>query len=91
MSNLISATLTPEAMLVYKEFERGTKSKVISDLLVTDLDKQKKHEAMIKQINAKNIAIARVIWELNDNPIHRSLCTDLNELLLNTIHYHYWD
>jgi len=91
MSNLISATLTPEAMEIYKNMPRGTKSETISELLVSDLPKQRKHEAMIKQINAKNIAISRVIWELKDNPIHKSLLTDLNDLLIGTIHYQYWD
>lgn len=91
MSNLISATLTAEAMEIYKDLPRGEKSKMISDLLVNDLIKQKKHEAMIKQINSKNIAISRVIWELKDNPIHKSLLTDLNELLINTIYYQYWE
>ena len=75
MSNLISATLTPKAMEIYKEMKRGEKSRIISELIV----------------NAKNMAISRVIWELKDNPIHKSLVTDLNDLLIGTIHYQNWD
>tara|TARA_R110001606_G_scaffold272645_1_gene421182 strand:- start:1487 stop:1759 length:273 start_codon:yes stop_codon:yes gene_type:complete len=90
MSNLISATLTPKAMEIYKEMEKGQKSRIISELIEKDLIKQLRHEAFQKQINAKNMAISRVIWELKDNPIHRALLTDLNELLIGTIHYQNW-
>lgn len=91
MSNLISATLTPKAMGIYKEMKRGDKSRIISELIVNDVQKQLRFEAMQKQINSKNMAISRVIWELKDNPIHKSLLTDLNELLIGTIHYQNWD
>ena len=87
MSNLISATLTPEAMKIYKQMKRGEKSRIISELIVSDTMKQLRHEAFQKQINSKNMAISRVIWELSDNPIHKALLTDLNELLIGTIHY----
>ncbi len=91
MSNLISATLTPKAMEIYKKMERGQKSRIISEMIENDLVKQLRHEAFQKQINAKNMAISRVIWELKDNPIHKSLLTDLNDLLIGTIHYQQWE
>lgn len=90
MSNLISATLTPEAMEIYKKMEKGSKSKKISQLIEQGHVIQRRLEDLTLGINARNIQIARVIWELKDNPIHKSLCTDLNELLLGTIHYQYW-
>ena len=91
MSNLISATLTPEAMELYKKMERGTKSKKISDLIVMGTVNQRRVADLTLGIKERNIQLARVIWELKDNPIYNSLCTDLNELLLGTIHYQYFN
>lgn len=78
-------------MEIYKKMERGQKSRIISEMIENDLVKQLRHEAFQKQINAKNMAISRVIWELKDNPIHKSLLTDLNDLLIGTIHYQQWE
>jgi len=89
MSNLISATLSPAAMELYKEMQRGEKSRIISKLIVEGHTINKRLEDLTKGINERNIQISRVIWELKDNPIHRSLCTDLNELLIGTIHHQY--
>jgi len=89
MSNLISATLTPKAMELYKDMERGQKSRIISKLIVEGHTINKRLEDLTKGINERNIQISRVIWELKDNPIHRTLCTDLNELLIGTIHHQY--
>lgn len=91
MSNLISATLTPKAMEIYKGMQKGSKSRIISELIVNHTVQELRSEAFQKQINAKNMAISRVIWELKDNPIHQSLLTDLNDLLIGTIHYQNWD
>ena len=91
MSNLISATLTPEAMKLYKNMEKGQKSRIISTLIVEGKTLNQRLEDLMKGINERNIQISRVIWELKDNPIHKSLCTDLNALLIGTIHHQYWD
>jgi hypothetical protein len=94
--SLISATLTKEAKEIYDNWPRMSKengsiskSAKISKLIVEQNDIHLRMEAMKKQINQKNILISRVIWELKSNPIHKSLCTDLNDLLLGTIHYQY--
>lgn len=89
MSNLISATLTPDAMKIYQEMKRGQKSRIISKLIVEGNSINKRLEDLTEGINDRNILIARVIWELRDNPIYKSLLTDLNQLLLETIHYQY--
>lgn len=89
MSNLISATLTPEAMKIYQEMKRGEKSRIISKLIVEGSSINKRLEDLTEGINDRNILIARVIWELRENPIYKSLLTDLNQLLLETIHYQY--
>ena len=91
MSNLISATLTSEAMELYQQMQRGEKSRIISKLIVEGHTINRRLEDLTKGINERNIQISRVIWELKDNPIYQSLCTDLNELLIGTIHHQYWD
>jgi hypothetical protein len=91
MTQLISATLSNEAAEIYNNWEKQTKSKKISELIVRENVLHLRMDAMSKQIQQKNIQIARVIWELKDNPIHKSLCTDLNDLLIGTIHYQYWE
>ena len=91
MSNLISATLTSEAMELYKDMERGQKSRIISKLIVEGKTINQRLEDLTLGINERNIQISRVIWELKDNPIYQSLCTDLNALLIGTIHHQYWD
>ena len=94
--SLISATLTKEAKAIYDSWPRmnrvkniTSKSAKISKLIVEQNDIHLRMDAMTKQINQKNIMIARVIWELKSNPNYNSLCTDLNDLLLGTIHYQY--
>ena len=94
--SLISATLTKDAKKIYDSWPRMSKVKneisksaKISKLIVEQNDIHLRMDAMTKQINQKNIMIARVIWELKSNPAHSSLCTDLNDLLLGTIHYQY--
>jgi len=62
MSNLISATLTKEAKEIHNNWERGTKSKKISDLIVMGSVNQRRVEDLTLGINDRNIQIARVIW-----------------------------
>ncbi|GAH90432.1 unnamed protein product [marine sediment metagenome] len=88
--------MTKDAKEIYDNWPRMSKengeiskSAKISKLIVEQNDIHLRMNAMKKQINQKNIQIARVIWELRGNPIHNSLCTDLNDLLLGTIHYQY--
>jgi len=94
--SLISATLSKEAKAIYDSWPRMSKerndiskSARISKLIVEQNIIHLRMDAMSNQINQKNILISRVIWELKSNPIHKSLCTDLNDLLLGTIHYQY--
>lgn len=69
--------------------KKGEKSRIISKLIVEGNSINKRLEDLTEGINDRNILIARVIWELKDNKIHKALLTDLNQLLLETIHYQY--
>lgn len=90
MKCLISATISPEAYRIYESWPKGSRSNTITDLMVKQNALLKMTEDMKKGIDERNIAIGRVIWELKGKKIHHSLCTDLNELLVNTLHYQYW-
>ena len=94
--SLISATLTKEAKEIYDSWPRMSKEKgsisksaKISALIVEGDSYRQRVEDLTLGINERNIAISKVIWELSNNPIHYSLCTDLNDLLINTLHYQY--
>lgn len=76
-------------MKIYQEMKKGEKSRIISKLIVEGNSINKRLEDLTEGINDRNILIARVIWELKDNKIHKALLTDLNQLLLETIHYQY--
>lgn len=89
MTQLISATLSIEAAEIYNNWEKQQKSKIISRMITDQHTNLLQMDAMKKQIEAKNIMIAKVIWELSDNPIHRSMIIDLNDLLIGTLHYQY--
>lgn len=89
MTQLISATLSIEAAEIYNNWEKQQKSKIISRMITDQHTNLLQMDAMKKQLEAKNIMIAKVIWELSDNPIHRSMIIDLNDLLIGTLHYQY--
>lgn len=89
MKQLISATLSEEAAIIYNNWEKQRKSAIISDMIVRQNVYFKMIEDMQKGLKERNELISRVIWELKDNPIHKSLCTDLNEKLVGTLHYQY--
>ncbi|GAG63477.1 unnamed protein product [marine sediment metagenome] len=89
MTQLISATLTKEAAEIYNNWEKQTKSKKISLMICEQHTNLMRMDAMQKQIDTKNKLMAKVIWELSENPIHKSLCSRLNESLIGTLHYQY--
>ena len=89
MSNLISATLSDDAWHCWQEMKKGEKSRIISKLIVEGHTINERLEDLTKGINDRNIQISRVIWELKDNPIYKHICTDLNALLIGTIHHQY--
>lgn len=89
MTQLISATLSKEAAEIYNNWEKQQKSKIISRMITEQHTNLLRMDAMSKQIEIKNTLIAKVIWELSENPIYRSLCDELNETLIGTLHYQY--
>jgi hypothetical protein len=86
MKQLISATLSKEAAEIYNSWPKQKKSAKISDIICKGDSYLERIIDMQKGINDRNKLISRVIWELNDNPIHKSLCTDLNDILAGSLH-----
>ena len=86
MKQLISATLSKEAAVIYNSWPKQKKSAKISDIICEGDSYLKRVLDLQEGINDRNKLISRVIWELNGNPIHMSLCTDLNEILAGSLH-----
>jgi len=86
MKQLISATLSKEAADIYNSWPKQKKSAKISDIICEGDSYLKRVLDLQEGINDRNKLISRVIWELSDNPIHKSLCTDLNDILAGSLH-----
>jgi len=91
MKQLISATLSEEAAEIYNNWERQQKSKILSDIIVQNDSVFKHREALIqaKAHQQRLISNAMIALHLKD-PEH-PLCRELNEALIGTIYYQYWD
>eukprot|EP01051_Picozoa_sp_SAG22_P017833 SAG22_NODE_2846_length_2161_cov_2.347721_2_plen_92_part_00 len=91
MKQLISATLSEEAAQIYNNWEKQKKSKILSDLIV-QMDVIHKHKEALIQAKGnyqRLISNAMIVLHLKD-PQH-PLCKELNESLIGTIYYQYWD
>ena len=89
MKCLISATISPAAYTIYESWPKQKKSATINDMIIKNNVIHKMCKDMQDGLKERNEAISRVIWELKDNKIHKTLCTDLNKLLLGSLHYQY--
>lgn len=91
MKQLISATLSEEAAEIYNNWEKQKKSKILSDIIVQNDSVFKHREALIaaKAHQQRLISNAMIALHLKD-PQH-PLCRELNEALIGTIYYQYWD
>ncbi|AXH79542.1 MAG: hypothetical protein [Circular genetic element sp.] len=91
MKQLISATLSEEAATIYNNWEKQKKSARLSEMIVKEdvihhhidaLQKAKTHHQRL-------ISNAMIALHLKD-PQH-PLCKELNESLIGTIYYQYWE
>jgi len=89
MKQLISATLSLEAAEIYNNWEKQKKSQILSEIIIKNNSNHQRVIDLTEGLNDRNIQIARVIWELKGMPNYELLCTDLNDLLIGTIHYQY--
>jgi len=91
MKQLISATLSEEAAIIYNNWEKQKKSARLSEMIVKE-DSNMNHIKALQIAKANNqrlISNAMIALHLKD-PQH-PLCKELNDALIGTIYYQYWD
>lgn len=91
MKQLISATLSEEAALIYNNWEKQKKSARLSEMIVKE-DSNMNHIKALQTAKGNHqrlISNAMIALHLKD-PQH-PLCKELNESLIGTIYYQYWD
>jgi len=91
LKQLISATLSEEAADIYNSWEKQKKSKILSDLIV-QMDVIHLHkEALIKAKSNYQRLISNAMIALHLKDPKHPLCKELNESLIGTIYYQYWN
>jgi len=91
MKQLISATLSEDAARIYNNWEKQQKSKILSDIIVQNDSVFKHKEALIKQKSNHQRLISNAMIALHLKDPQHPLCKELNEALVGTIYYQYWD
>ena len=91
MKQLISATLSEEAAIIYNSWEKQQKSKKISEMIIESDVIFKHKEALIKQKSNHQRLISNAMIALHLKDPQHPLCKELNEALVGTIYYQYWD
>jgi len=91
MKQLISATLSTEAAEIYNNWEKQQKSKILSDIIVQNDLVFKHKEALIKQKGNHQRLISNAMIALHLKDPSHPLCKELNEALVGTIYYQYWE
>tara|TARA_R100000781_G_scaffold82304_1_gene50712 strand:+ start:1166 stop:1465 length:300 start_codon:yes stop_codon:yes gene_type:complete len=91
MKQLISATLSTEAAEIYNNWEKQKKSMILSELIVKE-NQNREHIIALQKVKGNHqrlISNAMIALHLKD-PQH-PLCKELNESLIGTIYYQYWE
>jgi len=91
MKQLISATLSEEAAIIYNNWEKQKKSARLSEMIVKEDSNMNHIKALqiAKGNHQRLISNAMIALHLKD-PQH-PLCKELNDALIGTIYYQYWD
>ena len=91
MKQLISATLSENAAIIYNSWEKQKKSKILSQL-ITESDTILKHrDALVKAKGEHQRLISAAMIALHLKDPQHPLCKELNDALHGTIYYQYWD
>ena len=90
MKQLISATLSENAALIYNSWEKQKKSKILSQL-ITESDTIMKHrDALVKAKGEHQRLISNAMIALHLKDPNHPLVQELNDALHGTIYYQYW-
>lgn len=91
MKHLISATLSKEAGEIYDSWDKGKKSKIISELITTSETIRLHNEALLKARGTLQALLGEaliVVWQKNKK---HPLVKRINNALIGTIHHQYWE
>ena len=91
MKQLISATLSEGAAIVYNGWEKQQKSKILSELIVKEDVNRKLVLDQAEDIKDMRVAISKAMIALHLKDPQHPLCRELNEMLAGTIYYQYWN
>ncbi len=91
MKQLISATLTANAAAIYNSWEKQKKSARLSQLICDSDEYDEYHAALIKLKGNHQRLISNAMIALHLKDPQHPLCKELNESLVGTIYYQYWE
>jgi hypothetical protein len=91
MKQLISATLSQEAAMIYNNWEKQKKSSILSELIVKENGSHKQVIVLQKKKDEYMLLVSQAMIALHLKDPEHPLLRDLNESLKFTIHYQYWD
>lgn len=91
MKQLISATLSEEAALIYNSWQRQKKSARLSEIIVHADELIQHRDALVIQRNNQQRLISNAMIALHLKDAQHPLCKTLNDALIGTIYYQYWD
>ena len=83
--------MSEEAAIIYNSWEKQQKSKKISEMIIESDVIFKHKEALIKQKSNHQRLISNAMIALHLKDPQHPLCKELNEALVGTIYYQYWD
>jgi len=91
MKQLISATLSKEAAEVYNNWEKQKKSAILSDLIVKENGNREHIIALQRRNSLLQAKMAEMNVKIKLKEGLTPLVEEVNELLIGTIYYQYWE
>jgi len=91
MKQLISATLSEDAAMIYNQWEKQKKSAILSELIVKENIHRLQIDALQKQRSNTQLIISQVMIHLLVTEGKTPLVERMNNSLEGTIHYQYWN
>ena len=91
MKQLISATLSEEAAAIYNSWERQKKSSILSELIVKEHSSRLQIQALQTMRGRAHTLISQAMIQIKLKEGITPLVERMNEMLIGTIHYQYWD
>jgi hypothetical protein len=90
MKQLISATLSQDAAVIYNNWEKQKKSSILSELIVKENVNRLQIDALQKQRSASQLIISQCMIHLLVTEGKSPLVERMNNSLEGTIHFQYW-